>query len=139
MKMDIAIGTVVVLKSGGPRMTVIEIRLAGQQSASGNGDGCPICGPVPRLDSNEASVLATMSLAQQQWRTRHDAHVDLKSGSLIQCCWIVDGKLEDAVFPMESLCDPEADDAPICCYRHRRRRRVIGRRIYGNPEHGRED
>lgn len=143
--MEIEIGTVVVLKSGGPDMTVTRISLpqgdprrnlyisAHQRPVGerGNNEDCPICGMMPRIDSSEAAVVATMHLAQQQWRTRHDAHIDLTVGAEITCVWAVDGEMRTETFPLDAVTDPRAEDAPDGGYRcrpwGRRHRRIVRR------------
>lgn len=100
------IGSVVRLKSGGPLMTVVGIQVSGTQAAqtpAQNNGGCPMCGPYPKMDSSEGAVMATIILAQQQWRTRHDAHVKFDSETTVQVTWMTNGEAREGHVPLEAL------------------------------------
>lgn len=128
MTTKIEIGSVVVLKGGGPKMTVVGIAVHPNGGDSvARGEGCALCGAYPRIESSEAQVTATMMLAQQQWRTRHDAHVSLDSHTTLQCDWMRDEEHESGTFPLEAVRLATEDD-DCHCYRRRRYRRfrVIG-------------
>jgi hypothetical protein len=100
--MEISIGSVVVLKGGGPKMTVTEIHIHPNGNDVGS-EACPICGPYPRIESSDALTMATMQLAQQTWRQRHDTHVDLKSHAAVTVVWMHQGACHTETFPIEAV------------------------------------
>ena len=99
--MTIEVGSVVVLRSGSLKMVVKELHL--QEGKPLNNNECAICGPYPRLESSEPQVMATMILAQQTWRQRHDAHAKLATVAHVTCSWMYDGRVDDGTFPVEAL------------------------------------
>jgi hypothetical protein len=122
MTTKIEVGSVVRLKSGGPRMTVLEILILQDpavQTPGQNGD-CAICGRYPLLESTDAQVMATMMQAQQLWRSRHDAHI--VNPMRVRVGWMREGVCDDAHFPLEALDEVKEDEDTERL--HRRIRRI---------------
>jgi uncharacterized protein DUF2158 len=111
----IAIGDVVVLKSGGPLMTVVAIEASEEMVQTTD---CPLCGRYPQLGMGVSDGQGAIATAQQLWHTRHDTHSNAVAGAKITCGWIYDGTYRTETFSVEMLTNEE-DEVP----RHRRARR----------------
>lgn len=126
-EIEMYVGSVVRLKSGGPRMTVAHIAAVSEQKTP----ECVRCGPYPLGAKasphfspapavvDTAAVDAAICQAQQLWRTRHEQHGRSCSNGMVTCVWFARQERHEGEFAYEMLepaehgVDDELEMAPV--------------------------